>query len=262
MSGAMAKVESVSKQMTTSDPLVWIDCEMTGLDLGADALIEVAVVVTDYELRPLAEGIDVLIKPSAAALEQMNDYVRTMHTSSGLLAELEDGLTMEAARKTVLDYVTSLVPEPRSAQLAGNSVGTDKAFLARDMPELIEHLHYRIVDVSSLKELAKRWYPRAYFQSPDKRGGHRALADILESIDELRYYRAVLFPAGEGPTSEECRAAAEEVAAHPTQTLLPGTGHSGPQAGPAEDAGRGPIPPRPDVGDRPGPDADAGPSGA
>ena len=141
MSGAMAKVESVSKQMTTSDPLVWIDCEMTGLDLGADALIEVAVVVTDYELRPLAEGIDVLIKPSAAALEQMNDYVRTMHTSSGLLAELEDGLTMEAARKTVLDYVTSLVPEPRSAQLAGNSVGTDKAFLARDMPELIEHLH-------------------------------------------------------------------------------------------------------------------------
>ena len=120
MSGVMAKVEPVSKQMTTSDPLVWIDCEMTGLDLGADALIEVAVVVTDYELRPLAEGIDVLIKPSAAALEQMNDYVRTMHTSSGLLAELEDGLTMEAARKTVLDYVTSLVPEPRSDKLEGH----------------------------------------------------------------------------------------------------------------------------------------------
>ena len=171
MSGAMAKVESVSKQMTTSDPLVWIDCEMTGLDLGADALIEVAVVVTDYELRPLAEGIDVLIKPSAAALEQMNDYVRTMHTSSGLLAELEDGLTMEAARKTVLDYVTSLVPEPRSAQLAGNSVGTDKAFLARDMPELIEHLHYRIVDVSSLKELAKRWYPQDLLPRPEEDRG-------------------------------------------------------------------------------------------
>ena len=209
MSGAMAKVESVSKQMTTSDPLVWIDCEMTGLDLGADALIEVAVVVTDYELRPLAEGIDVLIKPSAAALEQMNDYVRTMHTSSGLLAELEDGLTMEAARKTVLDYVTSLVPEPRS--------GTDKAFLARDMPELIEHLHYRIVDVSSLKELAKRWYPRTFFHAPKKTGGHRALADILESIDELRYYRAVLFPHGEGPSSQECKEAAERILEEPTR---------------------------------------------
>ena len=217
MSGAMAKVEPVSKQMTTSDPLVWIDCEMTGLDLGADALIEVAVVVTDYELRPLAEGIDVLIKPSAAALEQMNDYVRTMHTSSGLLAELEDGLTMEAARKTVLDYVTSLVPEPRSAQLAGNSVGTDKAFLARDMPELIEHLHYRIVDVSSLKELAKRWYPRTFFHAPKKTGGHRALADILESIDELRYYRAVLFPHGEGPSSQECKEAAERILEEPTR---------------------------------------------
>ena len=217
MSGAMAKVESVSKQMTTSDPLVWIDCEMTGLDLGADALIEVAVVVTDYELRPLAEGIDVLIKPSAAALEQMNDYVRTMHTSSGLLAELEDGLTMEAARKTVLDYVTSLVPEPRSAQLAGNSVGTDKAFLARDMPELIEHLHYRIVDVSSLKELAKRWYPRTFFHAPKKVGGHRALADILESIDELRYYREVLFPDGEGPSSQECKDAAERILRTPTR---------------------------------------------
>ena len=158
----------VSKQMTTSDPLVWIDCEMTGLDLSADALIEVAVVVTDYELAPLAEGIDVLIKPPSAALEQMDDYVRTMHTSSGLLTDLKDGLTMEAARRTVLDYVTSLVPEPRTAQLAGNSVGTDKAFLARDMPELIEHLHYRIVDVSSLKELAKRWYPRTFLSTRER----------------------------------------------------------------------------------------------
>ena len=207
----------MSKQMTTSDPLVWIDCEMTGLELSTDALIEVAVVVTDYELKPLAEGIDVLIRPPADALERMGDYVRNMHTSSGLLTELEGGLTMEAARKTVLDYVASLVPEPRTAQLAGNSVGTDKAFLARDMPELIEHLHYRIVDVSSLKELAKRWYPRTFFHAPQKAGGHRALADILESIDELRYYRAVLFPHGEGPSSQECKEAAERILEEPTR---------------------------------------------
>ena len=210
-------VAPVSKQMTTSDPLVWIDCEMTGLDQSADALIEVAVVVTDYELKPLAAGIDVLIKPPAAALEQMDDYVRHMHTSSGLLAALEDGVTLEAARATVLDYVTSLVPEPRTAQLAGNSVGTDKAFLARDMPDLIEHLHYRIVDVSSLKELAKRWYPRTFFHAPKKAGGHRALADILESIDELRYYRAVLFPNGEGPSSQECKEVAERILSTPTR---------------------------------------------
>ena len=210
-----ARVGPVSEQMTTSDPLVWIDCEMTGLDLSADALIEVAVVVTNYELEPLAEGIDVLIKPPAAALEQMGDYVRYMHTSSGLLTDLEDGLTMEEARKTILDYVTRLVPDTRTAQLAGNSVGTDRAFLARDMPELIEHLHYRIVDVSSLKELAKRWYPRTFFHAPKKAGGHRALADILESINELRYYRAVLFPDGEGPSSQECKAAAERVLADP-----------------------------------------------
>ena len=209
----------MSKQ-STSDPLVWIDCEMTGLDLDADALIEVAVIVTDYELRPQGEGIDVLIRPPAAALEQMNDFVRKMHTSSGLLAELEGGLPLEQARRQVLDYVRSLVPEPRTAQLAGTSVGTDKAFLVRDMPELVDHLHYRVVDVSSIKELAKRWYPRTYFRSPEKHGGHRALADIAESIDELRYYRAVLFPADEGPTSEACQAAAEQVLASPTAEVM------------------------------------------
>ena len=206
--------------MTTADPLVWIDCEMTGLDLSADALIEVAAVVTDYDLKPLGKGIDVLIKPPAAALEQMGDFVRDMHTSSGLLDELGNGLTMAEAQHTVLDYVRSLVPQPRTAQLAGNSVGTDKAFLVRDMPELVDYLHYRVVDVSSIKELAKRWYPRTFFHSPEKHGGHRALADILESIDELRYYREVLFPAGEGPTSEACKAVAEKVSTHPTSSLL------------------------------------------
>ncbi|QQM68313.1 oligoribonuclease [Actinomyces weissii] len=206
--------------MDTSDPLVWIDCEMTGLDLEADALVEVAVVVTDYELRPLAPGLDVLIKPPAEALAQMGDYVRQMHTSSGLLADLEEGLSLEEATAAVMEYVKRLVPTARTAQLAGNSVGTDKAFLARDMPELIDHLHYRVVDVSSLKELAKRWYPRTFFHSPEKHGGHRALADILESIDELRYYREVLFPAGEGPSSETCKEVAARVAASPTRDAI------------------------------------------
>lgn len=211
----------MSRQITTSDPLVWIDCEMTGLDLGADALVEVAVVVTNYELQPLAEGIDVLIKPPAAALEQMSDFVREMHTGSGLLKELEGGMSLQEATGVVMDYVKGLVPTARSAQLAGNSVGTDKSFLQRDMPELIDHLHYRVVDVSSVKELAKRWYPRTFFHSPEKRGGHRALADILESIDELRYYREVLFPAGEGPSSEQCKEVAARVMASPTRDALP-----------------------------------------
>lgn len=205
-------VTTVSRQITTTDPLVWIDCEMTGLDLRADALIEVAIVITDYELKPLAEGIDLLIKPPAEALERMSDFVRQMHTSSGLLADLQAGLSMEKAQATVMEYVTSLVPEAHTAQLAGNSVGTDKAFLARDMPELVDYLHYRVVDVSSIKELAKHWYPRTFFHAPKKQGGHRALADILESIDELRYYRSVLFPAGEGPSSLECKEAAAVVA--------------------------------------------------
>lgn len=202
--------------MTTSDPLVWVDCEMTGLDLGTDALIEVAVVVTDYDLRPLAEGIDVLIRPPEEALRTMSDHVRAMHTSSGLLDELRSGLSIDQACSTVMGYVRTLVPDPGTAQLAGNSVGTDKSFLARDMPELINHLHYRVIDVSSIKELAKRWYPRTFFHAPNKAGGHRALADVLESIDELRYYRSILFPQGEGPSSEECRAAAAAVTASPT----------------------------------------------
>ena len=195
------------------DPIVWIDCEMTGLDLGADALIEVAVVVTDSELRPVDAGIDLVIAPPPGALEQMGDVVRTMHTTSGLLDVLDEGLSMAEAQERVLQYVRRWVPEARKAPLAGNSVGTDRAFLERDMPELVEHLHYRIIDVSSIKELARRWYPRAYFHSPEKNGGHRALADILESIDELRYYRAALWPAGDGPDTPTVKAAAEAVKA-------------------------------------------------
>ncbi|MCM3660903.1 oligoribonuclease [Georgenia satyanarayanai] len=189
---------------------------MTGLDLSRDALIEVAVVVTDSELRPVDAGIDLVIAPPVGAVEQMGDVVREMHTTSGLLEELDAGLTMADAQEQVLAYVRRWVPEQRKAPLAGNSVGTDRTFLERDMPELVEHLHYRIIDVSSVKELARRWYPRAYFHSPQKHGGHRALADILESIDELRYYRAVLWPEGEGPDSATVKAAAEAVTSSPT----------------------------------------------
>ena len=195
----------------SSDRIVWIDCEMTGLDLGADALVEVAAVVTDSDLNVLGEGVDVVVNPPAAALEQMGDFVRAMHTSSGLLTRLAQGTTLADAEAQVLAYLREWIPEPGKAPLAGNSVGTDKGFLDRDMPDLMRHLHYRIVDVSSIKELARRWYPRVYFASPAKAGGHRALADILESIDELRYYRAALLVPQPGPDSKAARAIAAEV---------------------------------------------------
>jgi oligoribonuclease len=192
----------------SQDRIVWIDCEMTGLDLQTDALVEVAALVTDSELTVLGDGVDVVIKPPAAALEQMRDIVRQMHTTSGLLDELDAGLTLEEAQQAVLDYIRTFVPEPRRAPLAGNSVATDRGFLTRDMPDLENHLHYRIIDVSSIKELARRWYPRVYFASPEKRGGHRALADIKESIEELRYYREALFVPPPGPDTERARAIA------------------------------------------------------
>ncbi|MGO1318093.1 MAG: oligoribonuclease [Cellulomonadaceae bacterium] len=206
---------------TPTDRIVWIDCEMTGLDLHADALIEVAVVVTDFELKVLDDGIDVIIRPPQQALEQMGDFVRTMHTSSGLLEELDAGLTLEQAQAQVLDYVRRWVPVAGKAPLAGNSVGTDRAFLERDMPELVAHLHYRIVDVSSIKELSRRWYPRVYFNSPTKHGGHRALADIRESIDELRYYRAAVFVPQPGPDSKTAQAIAARIAADPVGPRTP-----------------------------------------
>ena len=188
-----------------NDRLVWIDCEMTGLSLEHDALVEVAALVTDFELNVLGEGIDVIIKPPAEALEQMDDFVRTMHTKSGLLDQLEHGVTLAEAEQLVLDYVRSQCPPDARPPLAGNTVGTDRAFIARDMHDLEAFLHYRIVDVSSIKELSRRWYPRAYFQAPTKRGNHRALADIQESIEELRYYREAVFVAPPGPDSETAR---------------------------------------------------------
>jgi oligoribonuclease len=193
-----------------NDRLVWIDCEMTGLDYVADALIEIACVVTDFDLNPLAEGVDLVIKPPAAALEQMDDFVRTMHERSGLLDELDAGITLQEAEQQVLDYVRKYCADGSRPPLAGNTVGTDRAFLSRDMPDLDTFLHYRIVDVSSIKELSRRWFPRTYFSAPAKRGNHRALADILESIEELRYYRAAVFVPSPGPESAAAKALAEE----------------------------------------------------
>jgi oligoribonuclease len=189
----------------TNGPMVWIDCEMTGLDLSRDALVEVAAIVTDDQLNPLDDGIDIIIRPPAEALDGMDPFVVDMHTKSGLLAELAGGVTLAEAEQQVLDYVRGHVPEARKAPLAGSSVHMDRAFLSRDMPTLTEYLHYRIVDVSSIKELVRRWYPRVYFASPEKRGGHRALADIRDSIREMRYYRATVFTAEPGPTSAEAK---------------------------------------------------------
>ncbi|GAA1340535.1 oligoribonuclease [Arthrobacter roseus] len=185
----------------SQENIVWIDCEMTGLDLTADALIEVAVLVTDSELNILGDGVDVVIKTDDAAVAQMGDFVRTMHTTSGLLDELPDGVSMAQAQDMVLTYIKQWVPEPNKAPLAGNSVGTDRNFLARDMPAVVEHLHYRIIDVSTIKELSRRWYTRAYFQSPAKTGNHRALGDIRDSINELRYYRDAVLVPKPGPDS-------------------------------------------------------------
>ncbi len=191
-----------------TDRLVWIDCEMTGLDLEADALIEVAALVTDFDLEVLGDGVDVVIKPPAAALEQMVPFVHDMHTSSGLIEELDDGVSLAEAQDVVLAYIKEHCADGSRPPLAGNTVATDRSFLARDMLELEQFLHYRIVDVSSIKELSRRWFPRAYYNAPAKGGNHRALADIRESIEELRYYRDTVFVPSPGPDSSTSKAAA------------------------------------------------------
>ncbi|GLW98702.1 oligoribonuclease [Microtetraspora sp. NBRC 16547] len=194
-----------------TDLLVWIDCEMTGLDLGRDALVEVACVVTDGELNQLDDGVDIVIKPPPEALAQMSEVVREMHTASGLLSALPTGVTLAEAETIVLEYIRSHIGEPKKAPLCGNSIATDRSFIARDMPLVDGFLHYRMIDVSSIKELARRWYPRAYFASPEKQGGHRALADITESIRELRYYRAAVFVPQPGPDTATAREVAEAI---------------------------------------------------
>ncbi|WP_092919092.1 oligoribonuclease [Agrococcus baldri] len=183
---------------------------MTGLDPQVDELVEIAVVVTDFELEVLDPGLQVVIKPSDAALAQMNDFVRQMHATSGLDLELPNGVSLADAELQVLEYVQRFVPLERTAPVGGNTIGTDRMFLARYMPALDGFLHYRSIDVSSIKELSRRWFPRAYFKSPEKAGGHRALADILESIRELRYYRAAVFTDAPGRSSEELQQISEQ----------------------------------------------------
>ena len=194
--------------VSNNQRLVWIDCEMTGLDLGADALIEVAALVTDFDLNVLGEGIDIIVKPPQEALDQMIPFVRSMHESSGLLDRLNDGASLAEAELEVMSYLREHCPADSRPPLAGNSVATDRAFLARDMHELDAFLHYRIVDVSSIKELSRHWFPRSYFAAPTKRGNHRALADIQESIEELRYYRDTVFVPAPGPERAIARDAA------------------------------------------------------
>lgn len=195
-----------------NDRLVWIDCEMTGLDLGHDALIEISVLVTDGNLVPLDPGIDIVIHTSDDLLDGMLEVVRDMHAHSGLTEEVRSSpVTLADAEQQVLAYVKQFVPERRTAPLCGNSIATDRGFLSRDMPELDDHLHYRMIDVSSIKELARRWYPRVYYAQPKKGLAHRALADIKESVRELDYYRRTLFVPDPGPTSDQANAAADQV---------------------------------------------------
>ena len=196
-----------------SDYIVWVDCEMTGLEVTVDEICEIGVVVTDGELNVLDPGLQLVIKPSAKALRNMGDFVRQMHTDSGLIQEIPKGISMAKAEKQVLEYIKQWVPEERTAPLAGNSIGTDRMFLNRQMPNLDKFLHYRNIDVSSLKELSRRWFPRVYFQLPKKTGNHRALADILESIQELRYYRKAILVEAPGPDSETAKAMANSLSA-------------------------------------------------
>lgn len=196
-----------------SDYIVWVDCEMTGLEVTVDEICEIGVVVTDGELNVLDPGLQLVIKPSAKALRNMGDFVRQMHTDSGLIEEISKGISMAKAEKQVLEYIKQWVSDERTAPLAGNSIGTDRMFLNRQMPNLDKFLHYRNIDVSSLKELSRRWFPRAYFQLPKKTGNHRALADILESIQELRYYRQAILVAAPGPDSETAKGIAKSLSA-------------------------------------------------
>lgn len=188
---------------TPAEQIVWIDCEMTGLDADRDGLCEIAVIVTDFDLTPLHEGFEIVINPGADALANMNDFVRGMHVKSGLMPRIEAGVSVAEAEEQVLAYLKPLITAGRRPLVAGNTIGMDRRFIAKYMPVLEERLHYRSIDVSTIKELSRRWYTAAYFQAPTKRGGHRALADIAESIQELAYFRDVVMVAQPGPAKDE-----------------------------------------------------------
>ena len=196
-----------------SDYIVWVDCEMTGLDVSVDEICEIAVVVTDQELNEAHAGLQIVVKPSRKALKNMGEFVTNMHTESGLIEEIPNGVSISQAEDEVLEYIRQWIPDERTAPLAGNSIGTDRMFLNRQMPKLDSFLHYRNIDVSSIKELTRRWYPRVYFQMPKKTGNHRALADIKESIRELRYYRQTVLVESPGPDSDQAKAVAQSLSA-------------------------------------------------
>ncbi|WP_336651196.1 MULTISPECIES: oligoribonuclease [unclassified Leucobacter] len=196
-----------------ADQIVWIDCEMTGLDVDRDGLCEIAVIVTDFDLTPLDPGFEIVINPGAEALAQMNDFVRKMHTESGLLPRIEHGASLEEAEQQVLDYLSKLVTPGRRPLVAGNTIGMDRRFISKYLPKLDARLHYRSIDVSTIKELSRRWYPAAYFGAPEKRGGHRALADIAESIQELAYFRSAVMTPAPGPDKAASEALAQTASA-------------------------------------------------
>lgn len=185
-----------------NERIVWIDCEMTGLSIENDELVEIACIVTEGDLTELDEGVSLIIKPNDAPLAAMDDVVVEMHTTSGLLEEIPNGTTLADAQEKVLSYIKQHIPDARKAPLAGSSIYVDRLFLAKHMPELDAHLHYRLIDVSSIKELSRRWYPRVYYATPEKHGNHRALGDIRESIAELRYYRDAVFVELPGPDTQ------------------------------------------------------------
>jgi oligoribonuclease len=185
--------------------LVWVDCEMTGLDTVKDVLVEIAVLVTDSDLNIIGEGVDLVIKASAEQIADMNDFVTKMHSESGLITEIPNGVQVSEAEELILKYLDSAGVVPGKSPIAGNSVYVDRIFINRDMPKLSEYLHYRTVDVSSIKELTRRWFPRVYFNSPAKTGNHRALGDIKDSIAELSFYRKSVFVDQPGPQSADIK---------------------------------------------------------